>query len=130
MMELKFRRDAGEPVHEILTEIAASHEVAVDELRKRAETSWGSPLEEDRHRNAAHFESIDRLLSDVVSLAKTLWSELQSRPSISFWRWDLHWKLRLWFEDIGLNSDELKYIAEEAFMDEIYRLKRERDGHA
>ena len=59
MKEIARRREEGERVHEILAEVAERHEVPLPEVQKRAEESWGIPLEMDRERHGAHFAAVE-----------------------------------------------------------------------
>jgi hypothetical protein len=47
-------------VAEIISDVATEYNVSADELEKRAEASWGAPLETDKERNASHFEFIEK----------------------------------------------------------------------
>jgi hypothetical protein len=126
MYELKERRDMGELVHQILEEVAVGHAVSVAELRKRAELSWGIPLETDRDRHSAHFELMANAKNIAVQarkLARTIYDA--NLPYIKdFYFWEVNWEREI---DQALEKakidPELEPIARKHFLVEAERLE-------
>ncbi|MEA3543370.1 MAG: hypothetical protein U9R77_14795 [Pseudomonadota bacterium] len=72
MTELAERRNTGEPIHLILAEVALDHAVSLEELRVRAEQSWGAPLETDRERHSDYFAALDRKQEVVEKMGELM----------------------------------------------------------
>ena len=127
MCELKERRDAGELVHEILNEVATGHDVPLIELQKRAELSWGRPLETDRERHSAHFQLVANATSiagQARKLAQIIYDA--NLPGIKeFHFWQVNWEREI---DDALEKaeidPELEPIAREHFLLEAERLEK------
>ena len=126
MKELTERRDAGEPVHVILEEVAEDYEIPPVSLQRRAELSWGVPLETDRERHAAHFEYVElkaQAVREAKLLAREIW-EL-NRPFVlehSWWIVDWPAEFARALKDGNLDHPEIEALARAAFMDEARRL--------
>lgn len=127
MCELKERRDMGELVHEILEEVATEHDVPLRELRKRAEISWGCPLENDRERHSGHFEMVangTEIAAQARRLARAIYEA--NLPGIKeFDFWEVGWEREI--EDALKSADidaELEPIARKHFLEEAARLER------
>ena len=128
MKELTERRDAGDLVHCILEEVAEDYEIPAESLRRRAELSWGVPLETDRERHAAHFDYVElkaQAVREAKSLAREIW-EL-NRPFVlehSWWTVDWPGEFARALKDGNLDHPEIESLARIAFMGEAKRLGR------
>ena len=120
MIELKERRDGGERVHEIRPEIANSHRVPLDELTRRAEASWGCPLETDRERHASHFQAVESaadIARQACDYAKSLYE--MNLPYVREHRWwEVNWQREIdsALETINLGDPVLEKVARDEFM--------------
>jgi hypothetical protein len=127
MCELKERRDAGELVHEILDEVATGYAVPLIELRKRAELSWGTPLETDRQRHSDHFALVANAADIAVQARKLAQAVYNANLSAikEFDFWQVSWKREI--DDVLDRAEiapELEPIAREHFWLEAERLER------
>ena len=128
MIELKERRASGATIHEILAEVADYHNVPMAELRRKAEASWGVPLETDRERHAEHFDLV-RNAADIAKQARELATATYERallrikkfPGLSV-NWDS--ELERFLEDAKLDDPVLESSARTAFSEEATRLKK------
>ena len=129
MEELRERRAHGEFVHGLIEEVADNWDVSPIKLKEFAETSWGSPLETDRERNAAKFNRLadERDIADQArAAARTVWdSNLAGLKEFSFWqvRWDRDVEEIISASGLDWKCEE---IVRSAFMEEARRLEATR----
>ena len=127
MLELKERRDAGEFVHRILEEVAIEHSVSFDELKKRAESSWGVPLETDHERHVSHFKTVqsaEEVARDAREFAKSVYEDnLPYMREHSYW--DVNWERTIdsALEEVNLGDPYLERVAREEFLDAATHFK-------
>jgi hypothetical protein len=128
MYELKERRDAVELVHIILPEVAENHGVPVEALRDVAEKSWGSPLETDRERHAAHFEFVQNeadIRRQASQLAKAIYEA--NLPHIREWKfWSINWEREIAeaIKEAGISNPALAEAARDQFMTDASRYEK------
>ena len=118
---MKERRDAGEAVHEILSEIAENYHVPLEELTNRAEASWGNPLETDRERHSSHFEAVESAAS-IALQARALAQQVfeMNLPYVrehKWWRVNWQHEIDWTLSKINLGNPVLEKIAREEFLD-------------
>lgn len=126
MQELAERRDAGELVHVILQEVAQDYGLPAGSLQRRAEASWGAPLESDRERHAAHFEYVETnaaIVREARQLARAIWHANRPYAEQHSW-WRIAWKHELdqALKSANLPDPEFEAVARTAFMDEVRRM--------
>ena len=128
MIELTERRDAGELIDVILSEVADDHEVSLAELTHRAETSWGMPLETDSERHAAHFEHVSNareVAREARELAREIYeANIPSLKEFSFWEINWSRELEEFLKEANLADPALERIAREEFMDAANRFNK------
>ena len=138
MLEVKERRDAGERVHEILEEVAAEYSVPLNELKDRAEASWGTPLETDRERHLLHFtavESAEEIAREARGFAKSVYE--MNLPYVREHRWwQVNWEHEIdsALKRIELGDPFLERLARQEFLDAATHfeniIKKTRNSHA
>jgi hypothetical protein len=126
MEELRERRDNGEPIHLILDEVAAEHQVSSAALKLKAEASWGSPLETDRARHPEHFQILDQR-KEVIEESKKVASRIWSVWAAYIARYSergIDWEhdVKTMVESSSLNVPQLKSLAVEEILRELRRL--------
>ena len=127
MIELKERRDAGELVNDLLQEVADHHRVPLGALKERAEASWGTPLETDCERHAAHFEQL-ALKLDVEKharlFAKQIWElNLDYLREFSYARINWSHEIDSRLTELEWDDPRLVEAARLSFMEESKRFE-------
>lgn len=121
MVELADLRDAGEPVHLMISEVADAYNVPAAEVERRAVASWGAPLQTDRERNASHFAAVDDrmfVINEARARANLLWHDMIPRGGKPLW----FMSVKNWLDGRQLESASLEDEAKQAFMSEVKRL--------
>lgn len=128
MEELRDRRASGEPVHSIIDEVASEYGVKEEGLRKRAEATWGHPLETDRERHPELFELLEnkeKVRKRAKEIAYQVWT-VSADYIEKFSDRGIDWErgIKAIVESAKLDNDQLRHLAREEIYDELMRLVR------